>query len=259
MKNVKFSTAFNPRYENIVQQLMKRQLVVQFSNGESKALDLNKKESFMDISVDDRQNITALRLIIGRETVTISRKIDDSHTEGFFYHLMERERPASSGGNRQTPLLQERIGFCYQADGEAVEFLFNYHDILVQLSKRDQMKKELQDQIDTTFDSDDLITLTDKLNRLLSAQLSFNIRRFEQENNIISMGVNIPEFYKLSENEIKSFQPVFQEYRKEIITHKQLGTQPQQPLKLPLLPRLTEIGIPATVTFTVRTSGSVDG
>jgi len=260
---MKPSTAFNPQYTNIVEQLMKRQLVVQLPMGISRTIDLNKGESFWDLDIDDRQDVIALRLIVGRENVTITRKVDDEYVTGFFYHFMERDRPFSNI-KLKSPIEKESIGFCYQNDGKAIEFQFNYGDILTQLAKRDKLTDNLKTQIDTTFDTDEMIEAEGKLTRLVNAPLNFNIERNQFDRNVIEMGINIPEFYKMTDEEKEAFQPPYNKYRQWLVKQSnkvkgrgktRKGAKAPEP---PRLPRLTEIGTPADVKFFVRQSGSVE-
>lgn len=252
---------FEKKYENIIEQLMPRKLIVQLPGGISSSLDLNKNESLFDLDIEDRQFIIAMRLVVGRETVTISRKSNDSddYSEGFFYHIMSRDRPALKQTTVVSPLQTDTIGFCYQANGQSVEFTFDYSNIMTQLYKRDRMVDDLQKAIHNEFDSDKMIEFEGKLNRLVNAPLNFNISRNKDEfANVIAKGINIPEFYSMTDEEKQEYSPKFTEYRRKLLAEQRRKKGRPHILEPPLLPRLAEAGLPPTVQFTVRASGNVD-
>ncbi len=242
---------------------MPRKLIVQLPGGIATPIDINKKGSFFDLDIDDRQDVIALRLVVGRETVTISRKDEDTdeYSEGFFYHLMSRDRPAlqrEDGGGIKSPIQTDTIGFCYQSDGQAVEFTFDYSNIMQQLRKRDRMVADLKNTIAHEFDSDNLIELEGKLNRLINAPLNFNIARNKDEYaNLIERGIPIHLYYKMTEEEELEFSTDLKKYR--IALQEEQNTQTGKALEVdpPLIPRLTETGKPPSVQFTVRASGQV--
>ncbi len=253
---------FDKKYENIIEQLMSRKLIVQLPGGIATPIDLNKNEGFFDMDIDDRQDINAIRLVIGRETVTISRKneVTDEYSEGFFYHIMERDRPVQIQGktNILSPLQVDTIGFCYQADGAAIEFYFDYSHIMTQLCKRDKMIADMQRDIEETFDSDIMIELEGKLNRLVNSPLNFNISRNTNEHaNVIEKGLPIHLYYKMTEEETQDFSTKHTAFRKKFLAEQKRKKGKSHNLEIPLLPRLTKAGLPPTVQFTVRTSGNV--
>lgn len=239
---------------------MSRKLIVNLPGGISTPIDLNKNEGFFDLDIEDRQDINALRLVVGRETVTISRKNEDTdeYSEGFFYHLMERDRPVKKENHLLSPLQVDTIGFCYQADGSAVEFKFDYSHIMTQLYKRDKMVADMQKEIEETFDSDIMIELEGKLNRLVNAPLNFNISRNKDENvNVVKYGLPVALYYKMTDEETQEFNTKQKEFRIKYRAEQKRKTGRPRNLEAPLIPRLTKAGLPPTVQFTVRKSGNV--
>jgi hypothetical protein len=83
-------------------------------------------QSITDLSDQQRADIRAVRLQIGETTFTISRKLaDDTIVDGFFYWIKEGTKTLI-GSVPDRPFIAERIGFCYQGDGQSVFMRGNY-------------------------------------------------------------------------------------------------------------------------------------
>lgn len=109
---------------------IKRLLHINFKDGSNRKINpVQGKESFNDLSFEEKQNISSLVLQVGNQKFTISRvcKTCDVKTyyDGFFYHVMEGYRPVGSGAP-DIPFAAERIGFCYNGYGDAVAIHVNY-------------------------------------------------------------------------------------------------------------------------------------
>lgn len=116
---------------------IKRILHINFKDGTGRQIDpvqniddLGKDwaESFNDLNMEEKANITSLILQVGHQKFTISRsfkeKGEKKHLDGYFYHIMDGYDAIM--GSKNIPFAAERIGFCYNTLGDAVAIHVNY-------------------------------------------------------------------------------------------------------------------------------------
>jgi hypothetical protein len=92
---------------------------------------------FLDIPFEKRKEITALRLKLDGKNYTISRKVNDELVDGFFYHIKAgRKGMMGFFQGRNIPFVEERIGFCYNSNGDALTIKLDHGGFVVATHKR---------------------------------------------------------------------------------------------------------------------------
>ena len=105
---------------------IKRSLHLNFKDGKATVINpVQGQESIEDLPLSRRAELVSLRLQVGSQQFTISRKKNGKTAEGFFYHLQEGYK-VLGGEGKDKPFVAERIGFCYNAYGDAVAIHINY-------------------------------------------------------------------------------------------------------------------------------------
>ncbi len=115
--------------EEMFSQLQPMLWTANFKDG--KTLNSNMMSEFTKLSLEQKSNITALRMQDGKSKFTISRKVDGKLVSGFFYYI--RAGKAGVMGlfqGRNIPFMEERIGFCYNSNGDAMTIRIN-HDAFI--------------------------------------------------------------------------------------------------------------------------------
>lgn len=99
--------------------------IVNFIDGQSTSS--KKHESFLDLTSEERQKAQAFRLILGANKYTISRKVNGELVSGFFYHIKAAYKSIfGSVQGMVMPFVEERMGFCYNQNGDAITIMFDH-------------------------------------------------------------------------------------------------------------------------------------
>jgi hypothetical protein len=283
--------AFRPEYQHFVEKNIKRKLVISFSDGENISLDLNKlpkHDSFRDIPVENMAKIVTIRWMVGRDVLTLSRKDPKTgkYTEGFFHHGMAR----TAMGDYHSMIEYEILGFCYNANGDSINFKYDYTDIIRKLYRRNERLQELNELAEEAEDENNItkmVKIEDDIDKLLNSPLDFVIDRKEENFNLLETGYAIHLFYEMDDEETKEFvnqsfknekneevaeRCNYAKYRKYVVElrdyNKSLKYRKDNKLNTkdlkkpatverPFIPRLPYQGIPPKMTFRTKESGQI--
>ncbi len=150
-------------------------------------------ESFNDIPIEDRTNIVTLQLKIDDNRYIINRKLqDDSIVDGFFYHIKEG-RHLMMGAYQGTNLefFAERIGFCYNNNGDSVTIRVDHGKLVAKIGKR--MRDKIEPLIDTEKEHE--------IDKLLNKPIKYSIQSDFYHENIVEKRLNIALFGQLDQLE----------------------------------------------------------
>lgn len=117
------------------QALKPLEWTVNFSNGTSG--NRKKYKEFHLIPMEKRKEIRAMRFISGDKNITVSRKTGDIISEGFFYHI-KAARKTMMGVQQglDIPYFEERIGFCYNSNGDARCVMIDHSGYVAAVGKK---------------------------------------------------------------------------------------------------------------------------
>jgi hypothetical protein len=131
-KDIHFPKAL---YEEQFVNLKPLNWTVNFSDGKSG----NKKQykDFHLIPEERRKEIRSMRIQSGDKQITISRKVGDRIVEGFFYHILAGRKTAmGSIIGLDIGYFEERIGFCYNNNGDGMCVKIDHSSYIVAVKKK---------------------------------------------------------------------------------------------------------------------------
>ena len=265
-----------PQTGHLINDTLSRKVIVNFSDGETIAFTPERdEESFFDIPLLRRMEIMSLRLQLNQETFTISRKAGGKTLPGFFYHLIERARGMmGSVAGLTSPVLSERIGFCYNAHGDSIAIAIDYRGLVNEWQKRVVKIKKLEKKVRVSekkamrlkpmsrhlaLTERDIERDADRILKLEAEPMMFSIFHGILKENVFpkiqevdssgeepesktlanpdGISLNVPLFYYMPVDEKVDLQMAMEDLLEDFKQRKEQD-EPLTSLEFPLLPRL---------------------
>ena len=180
----------NEILETLWQTIQPATWIINYKDGMTESS--KKYEAFYDIPLERRKDIVSMQLKVDDDRFIINTKNNEEISDGFFYHIKEG-RKVFMGKYQGANLgfFAERIGFCYNKEGDAKVIRLDHSKILPKIIARMDIITEL---IDKDADSDEI-------DKLINEPIKYSMQTDFYDENIVDKKVNIALFGKLEDLE----------------------------------------------------------
>lgn len=154
--------------------------VVNYRNGTS--ISSKQQPEFLDLP--EKENIVAMRILVGENKYTVTKKVNKDYLAGFFYHIKAGYKAIIGSMHANFEYTEERIGFCYNQLGDAVCIRFSHGGYLQEVTRRIKaVQKLLHVPISFKETDENMEVIREKARNILDKPLSYKLNvEFYQEN-----------------------------------------------------------------------------
>ena len=142
-EEVKYANMLNRIYNTLA--LQKAKWTCNLNNG--KNINSDQYPDFTSVSFNIRRKIRTFRFHIWGKKYTINTKVkvleQTKYLKGFFYHILAGHETVIGELPISIPYVEERAGFCYNRNGDALCVYISHYNFLKQIHKRREQVKLL--------------------------------------------------------------------------------------------------------------------